>query len=107
MGCGLVEACSLLEERLCLQTRLNKVSFPTLICSCVVSGVQTSAASCQLCLTTLSPGWCSHQLSWALLKCSLRGWVRGRLCVKGTPQAIALWEEQGAPDQGVSLIPHR
>lgn len=30
MGCGLVEAYSLLEERLCLQTRLNKVSFPTL-----------------------------------------------------------------------------
>ena len=35
-------------ECLCLQTRLNKVPFLTLVCSSVVSGAQTSTASCQL-----------------------------------------------------------
>lgn len=33
---------------LSLQTRLNKVLFPTLVCSSVVSGAQSSTASCQL-----------------------------------------------------------
>lgn len=36
------------EECLCLQTRLNKLLFPILVCSFVVSGAQTSTASCQL-----------------------------------------------------------
>lgn len=33
---------------LCLQTNLNKLPFPTLVCYSMVSGAQTSAAACQL-----------------------------------------------------------
>lgn len=61
-----------------------------------------------LCLTTHSPWLVLTPFFLASFTGTLlRVWVKGRLRAKGALQAVTLWEEQGPPDQGVSLIPHR
>lgn len=78
------------EECLYLQTKLNKVSFSTLVCSFVVS--QSPLAGSHAWAPLVGHCWAPSP------KCFSWSWVKS---------AVTWWEERGPPGQGVPVIPQR